>query len=278
MKNLTTKKFAISAACIVLANLFITSPAVSAQEIRFGGVTISIPKRTKTPKTEPKAETPRASGTAQSEEPKSEVSATSSRTTAATPAARPQSDPWLEIMLEEISKRKSEIEKYDPAEGGELVKPNTPDLFLPAISVRAREKFFKGVQTMTDVRKSTLNKALDSLAATAAPRLPVYKPDMTLFALRSAPLEQMMLGSLRNSATLKVHKSGIKEANWIIYKNELGIPIDRYKHGYIWARDASDDHPYCHLYTLHIQQTYTGGGSYSQTFAKLSEDTIFGCP
>lgn len=88
----------------------------------------------------------------------------------------------------------------------------------------------------------------------------------------------MILGGLKNSVTLHVHKIGFKEANWLIDKNALGIPLNRYKHGYIWARDGSDDHSYCHLYMVYLQQNYSGGGTYGQTFAKVFDDQNVGYP
>ena len=170
------------------------------------------------------------------------------------------------------------MESYEPAEGRQLVTRSTPELFFPAISLRERERYFKSINKMNETRRSALNTALDSLAAAAAKKLPLYKPDASIFAFRSPPSEQMMRGSLKNAATIKVNKIGIKEATWLIEKNDLGIPVDRYKHGYIWGRDSIDDHPYCHLYTLHIQQTYAGGGTYGQTFVTRSDDEMVGCP
>ncbi len=88
----------------------------------------------------------------------------------------------------------------------------------------------------------------------------------------------MVKQSLKNAATLKVHKIGFEEANWLIEKNELGIPLNRYKHGHVWARDSADDHPYCHLYVIYLQQNYAGGGRYGQAFTNIRDDQIVGCP
>ncbi|MEP6602287.1 MAG: hypothetical protein ABJB49_10850 [Nitrospirota bacterium] len=275
MKTLKMKKL-VSSVALVTAIFLITTHGVVAQEIRIGGMTISIPKRAKTPPKTPMPESPAPKvetgeqSSAGGEEARTDSPPTSHASTT-------QSDAWLEIILEEINKRKKEVESYEPGEGRQIVTRSTPELFFPAISLRARERYFKSVQ-MNETRRSALNTALDSLAATAAKKLPLYKPDATIFAFRSPPSQQMMLSSLMNAATLKVHKTGIKEATWLIEKNELGIPVDRYKHGYIWVRDSNDDHPYCHLYTLHITQTYAGGGTYGQTFVKLSDDELVGCP
>jgi hypothetical protein len=271
MKMFKSMKWTTKVACLVSVIVLIASHAIIAQEVRIGGVSISVPKRTKSPKTEE---------TTRKDEPANEQPASDSETTKkeqSTRRASGSSDAWVDIMLEEIAKRKKEVETYDPAERSQFVTLSTPDVFLPAISLRARERFYKQSNS-NDARRAALNPAFDSLAAVAASKLPVYKPDATLFAFRNAAAEQMMLGALRNAASVKSFKIGLKEANWLIEKNDFGIPVDRYKHGYIWARDSSDDHAYCHLYTLHVQQSYAGGGTYGQTFAKLSDDEIFGCP
>ena len=188
-----------------------------------------------------------------------------------------QSDPWLEIMLEDINKKKNEVEHYDPSERSQLVTRSTPDFFTMAISARARAAYYKQ-ERVNETRKSALNAALDSLAASAAKKLSLYKPSATLFAFRNQPAEQLMIRILQNATTIKVHRIGLKEADWLIEKNAFGIPLDRYKHGFIWVRDSNDEHPYCHLYTVHVQQNYAGGGGYGPTFARVSDDEIFGCP
>ena len=189
----------------------------------------------------------------------------------------PQSDARLEILLEEINKRKKEVETFNPAERSQLVTMSTPELFLPAISARARAAYYKR-DHLNERQQAALNPALDSLAAAAAKKLALFKPDGSLFAFRNPTAELMMKQSLKNGAAVKVNRSGIKESVWLIEKNEVGIPLDRYKHGYIWARDNSDDHPYCHLYTIHLIQNYAGGGTYGALFARLSDDVIVGCP
>ena len=188
-----------------------------------------------------------------------------------------QSDARLEILLEEINKRKKEVEAFNPAESTQLVTMSTPELFLPAISARARAAYYKR-DRLNDRQQDALNPALDSLAAAAAKKLALFKPDGSLFAFHNPAAELMMKQSLKNGAVVKLNRSGIKESVWLIEKNEVGIPLDRYKHGYIWARDNTDDHPYCHLYTIHLIQNYAGGGTYGAIFARLSDDVIVGCP
>lgn len=49
MKTLKTKNWASCVACLVAAIFLIATNAVAAQEIQVAGITISIPKRAKTP-------------------------------------------------------------------------------------------------------------------------------------------------------------------------------------------------------------------------------------
>jgi hypothetical protein len=275
MQHLKTSKWAGVVACLAGTILLVMAHTSAAQEVRVGGVSISIPTRPKTPKTEKPADkvqtAPADSSGARTE------SGVVRGPAPATTQSRAQSDPWLDIILGEIDKRKKEVESYDPSQRSQLVTPSTPELFKPAISRRAREKYY-AQEKVNEARRSALDPALDSLAAAAAKKLPQYKPDPSVFAFHNPPAEQLMVRSRANGAALKVHQSGIKEAGWIIEKNDFGIPIDRYKHGFIWARDAGDDHPYCHLYTVYVLQNYEGGGTYGQTWAKPFDDEIVGCP
>lgn len=272
MKTLKTKRRVSSFACIAAAISLLTADHSTAQ-IKIGRVTINIPEISRLPRSEKPATTP----TASEETPETNIGGPAAHSSGPGIPSKPQSDARLEILLELIDKRKREVETFDPAERTQLVTMSTPELFLPAISMRARAAYYKRDQ-LNERQQAAMNPALDSLAAAAGKKLSLYKPDATLFGFHNPSAESLMKQSLKNAATLKVHRSGIKEAVWLIEKNELGIPLDRFKHGYIWARDNGDDHPYCHLYTIHVQQNYAGGGTYGAVFARLSDDVIVGCP
>ena len=108
-------------------------------------------------------------------------------------------------------------------------------------------------------------------------KLPEYLPKPNQFELRDAAIEQMMKAKLKNAPTLKISKIGVLHANWQIEKNDLGIPVNRYREAFIWGKDSSDDHPYCHVYGFVIQQDYAGGGTYGATYAYVNTDVLFGC-
>lgn len=254
------------AACVVVTLLSITTTAVIAQ-IRIGGVTITLPEKVrKTDKTATKDKVAKPGPTP-----------TPSHSRA--PMRGASSDPWVDIMLDELNKKQAEVETFDPAEPNRAFDMFTPYWIPVAVSLRARQEYFKrnGGQKSAD-RQAALTPALDSLAAAAAKKLPLYKPNASVFAYRNPAGEQMAVRGLKNAATLKVHKIGFEEANWLIEKNSLGIPLNRYKHGYIWARDSADDHQFCHLYVIYLQQDYAGGGTYGQSFTRIRDDQIVGCP
>ena len=276
MKTLKIKNLVSGVAGLAAALLLLTAHQAKAQ-IRIGRITVNVPELSKPPRSEKPTTPAAASGETPATNSGKSTTESTTESSAVSNPSRPQSDARLEILLEEINKRKKEVAAYDPAESTQLVTMSTPELFLPAISPRARAAYYKRDQ-LNETQQAALNPALDSLAAAAAKKLPLYKPDAMVFAFHNPSAELLMKQSLRNAATLKVHRSGIKEATWLIEKNELGLPLDRYKHGYIWARDNNDDHPYCHLYTIFVQQDYAGGGTYGAVFARLSDSEIVGCP
>ncbi len=188
---------------------------------------------------------------------------------------------WLKVIASDIAKAKEEVDSYTQAGKMYLVSSPSAPWLLRAVSSKAREEFAVD-KKMNDWRQANagnkFDTGLDELAASAAKKLPGYIPNLNNFANRDAAIEQMMKAKLKNFATLKLFKIGLFHANWIIEKNDPGLPTSRYREAYIWAKDASDDHNYCHLYGFVVQQDYAGGGTFGATYAYLNTDTLFGCP
>ena len=265
--------------CALLALMLGVSQSVPAQ-IRIGGITIRKPERRKAPpvqKTD--SQTDEAVQPSSVSSPVSDRSATTAEPTE--PAPERDEPSLLGFFLSETEKAKGQVDKYDPQEHRYLVSGASREWLLYAVSKRARDAYGKQMD-MNGWRQSTpgnrYDLALDALADSAARKLPIYIPDPTLFRVRDPRLERMMLGVLKNTATLKIHKIGLYDAAWQIQKNDYGIPVNRYRSGYIWARDNSDDHSYCHEYSMVIQQDYAGGGRYGASYAKFLFDDLFGCP
>lgn len=249
----------VTVICMLVFGLTALGAAYS--QIKIGGVTITLPdkrgrvaKKTTQPDPAPTQTRP-------------------------TPVRAVSSDAWVDIMLDELEKKQAEVETFDPASPNRAFDLFTPYWIPVAVSQRARQEYFRrNGGSKPEERQTALTPALDSLAAAATKTLPLFKPNASVFANRNPAGERMATQGLKNAATLKVHKIGFEEANWLIEKNALGIPLNRYKHGHVWARDNSDDHAYCHLYIIYLQQDYAGGGTYGQAFTKVRDDQIVGCP
>jgi hypothetical protein len=272
MRALKLSKQTFISFCLLVTVLPLAAHAVSAQ-ITIGGISVSKPKRANKPKPEQPAT---KEAIAQPSESKS------AGTESAAPATRPESpepqdDIRISVFLDDIKKAKSEIERYNPADWLYLVSEGDASAaLLRAVSPRERQKFLSEWSKANGINK--LVAPFDDLAAAAAKKLPTYIPKPNGFAFHNPLPEKMMKGALDNVSTLKINKIGLSENAWLIDKNDIGIPMSRYKHGSIWARDTSDDHPYYHFYRVNIIEDYAGGGTYGASYAKLVQDELVGCP
>src|SRR5947207_15363795 len=108
METLKTRKWAGVFACLAGAILLVTAHTSAAQEVRVGGVSISIPTRPKTPKPDKPADKTQPASTNGGG-----VKAESGEAKAQPPRTQPraQSAPSLDIILEETDTRQKEAER-----------------------------------------------------------------------------------------------------------------------------------------------------------------------
>lgn len=183
----------------------------------------------------------------------------------------------LKFFLEDIQKAQQSVDEYDPETKLYLISSSLSDWLWRAVSMQEREKW--GKQWLTKpIEKQKFNAALDSLAASAAKKLPEYQLNTKNYAVHNAAEEKMLKSILKTPANYKIHYTGLEQANWLIDKNSLGIPNSRYKHGAIWLRDTTKDHPYCYISYVNIIQDYAGGGTYGASYAYFVRDEMVGCP
>lgn len=265
-KNIKKKslKFGLSLAAVVLA-----ASATGAQ-IKIGGVEIDGLKRPRP--TRDKTRTENAS------RPEAETNQQ------AKPEKSSADDPpewWLNVMVGDIKTAQEEVDAYTRETRMFLVSSASAPWLLRAVSAKAREEFAVD-KKINDWRRANagnrFDAALDALAEAASKKLPGYLPNAKNFAHRDALLERTMKSKLKNATSLGIYNSGLFHAAWIIEKNDDGLPKSRYREAYIWAKDSSDDHAYCHLYGFVVQQDYAGGGTYGATYVYLNTDALFGCP
>ncbi len=183
---------------------------------------------------------------------------------------------FMKRYLEDIKKMQKEVDEYDPAGRNYFVSTSTADYLLFAVSKRERLKWLKDSMEF----KPTLDPLLDALAASAAEKLPNYRPGAAWFKFRDAAAEKHTMGLFKNSATIKVHRIGVESAGWEIQKDNYGLlPSYRYKNANVYYRDSGEDHPFCRVASLKVKQDYAGGGRYStETYRSSGQFRVIGCP
>ena len=237
-------------------------------------ITITIPKipKFKKPKQE-QSQNDSTNGNNQSKQNSPDGDGQTSKTV--TPTGNCADNIWVSSHLEDIAKRQKEVESFTPDRGW-LINANNYDHLLFAVSPVAREKWLKDSNALD--YKNCLASAFDRLAASAATKLPLYLPNTGAYAQHNAAEEKLMKSKISDIADHKIFYTGIQEPNWLIEKNEYGLPKHKYKHGMIWVRYTPNDHPYCRVYYINVIQDYAGGGTYGASYANFIEDKLFGCP
>jgi hypothetical protein len=239
-------------------------------------ITITLPKfpKIKKPKLE-QSQTDSTNGNNQSNQNSTNNDGQTKESKNALPTGNCAGNIWVDSHLEDIAKRQKEVDSFTPDRGW-LVNSNNYDHLLYAVSPAAREKWLSGANALD--YKNCLASAFDKLAASAATKLPLFLPNTKAYPIHNATEEGLMKSKISDLADHKIFYVGIQEPNWLIDKNDLGIPKSRYKHGMVWVRYTPNDHPYCRVYYINVIQDYAGGGTYGASYGLFVEDRLFGCP
>jgi hypothetical protein len=189
-------------------------------------------------------------------------------------------DVRLPVFLDDIKKAQEEAARYTPADFLYLVSAGGPsEQLLYAVSRRAREEWAQ--QWLKDpASRAEFDAEWDKLAATAAKKIPTYRPSAGSYRFRDPVGEKLLMGALKNPSTLKIFRIGTDTAGWEIQKdNDNFLPSYRYKTMKVYYRDPADDHSYCRVVSVRIKQDYAGGGRYNpQVYSSSASEEIFGCP
>lgn len=237
-------------------------------------ITITIPDFPKIKKPEPKPTQPPSSD--ESAPPKSGSDASEP-----TPEAKNGdcSDTWEQHHLGEIKKTQAEAQEFRPGLRDYYVSElsDRQNLYLEAaLSPSKRRAWLKDSKADAATSKC-INAGLDELAAVARKTLPTYLgPSGYTFG---TPAEKkVLLGVMSDIAEAKVLKVGIKQANWLIAKDDYNFPTARYKHGMVWAHYPTNDSGFCWIYWINLKQDYAGGGTYGSSYGYYVSRTYAGCP
>ncbi len=183
-------------------------------------------------------------------------------------------------IVGQINEVKTAFDKNDRNEGFRLSQYTNDDWVKIAISKAARAQFHKSYHTdkLTPFEQEAINKALDALALSATAAMDEYTANLSNFTFKNPANERLIKTKLDNISTLKIFRTGFSTAEWLIHANNLGIPRLRFKRGYILAKDSRDEHKYCHVYYVSVNQPYAGGGTYGGTYTTFENDTLVACP
>jgi hypothetical protein len=187
-------------------------------------------------------------------------------------------DVRLKIYLDDIIQAEKDIDNYVNGDGKYLVFVyGDTNIVEKAISPKARAEYLRD---RTDTQ-GKLNAELDKLATMIDAPMRKYIPNDDNFQFKT-PADVKLMRELLSSENLTIHKIGIFSPNWNISKDEYGLPQNRFKYGYVWAKENSSDQPYCIRYELKIIQDYAGGGTYGASFAWKDYNSrakmVMGCP
>ena len=187
-----------------------------------------------------------------------------------------ETNPVTRMATDEIAKMIEDIDAFTLDRGWLYSGYPTYKYLLFAVSPSARKGWQNDFKLMGNCPK--IVSGLDKLSESAAKKLPLYKPDPKEYAFRNPAEERLMKGKIKNLTDHKIHHIGVRQQNWLIEKNSLGIPTARYKHGMVWVRYTPNDHPFCRAYYINIIQDYAGGGTYGASYANFIDDVLVGCP
>lgn len=146
------------------------------------------------------------------------------------------------------------------------------DWLLAAISPSKRQK----LATEYGDLYPCISGLLDEIQAAAKQTLPKY----TLYSynVRNPAAERVLRSAISDLNLAKVFKIGLLESSWLMEKNSIGIPVNRFKHGAIWVKYPSVDHGYCQILWINIVQEYAGGGTWGSPYGNFVRNEPAGCP
>lgn len=182
--------------------------------------------------------------------------------------------PWLRAHRDGIAKVLKQVNDYDPATMNSMGSGSEYALY--AVSPRERAKWLKDKNALAFAEE--IDKLLKPLADALAKKLPTYKPRTSIYSVRNAGEEALMMRVLTVPSRYTVFSIGLAHSAWQIDKGVLGIPQARYKNGLIYLRDKQADHPYCYATYVNVIQDYAGGGTYASSRAEIRLDELAACP
>lgn len=274
------KKNSILTAAILIVLAFGFQPV-------FAQITITIPKIPKFKKDKPKKVQAEAEKVIENNQPNNNQSSTvteskdnQANSENQAPATINRDDDkctnyWVKMVIDDLTQIKEDFDTYTPNRGWLYTKSPAFDYMLFTVSPRARQNWLKDRK---DDDCPSIHAAFDKLAPSAAKVLAFFVPNKNNYPIQNPATNNLIKSKIGDLANHKIFYVGVKQANWLIEKNDIGIPIARYKHGIAWVRYTPDDHQYCRLYYINIVSDYAGGGTYGASYGNYINTEIVPCP
>lgn len=239
----------------------------------FAQFTITIPKLPKIKIFEPKTTQPSTTS--------SEGVQAKPKTDTNKPASEPKnadcSDSYVKHHVGEIKKTQAEAEEFRPGLRSYYVSElnDRRNTYLEsALLDSSRKEWFKSDPDSESAK--CLKAAFDELAAVARKTLPGYTGPSDYTFGTPAEKKALVLGTFDDIANAKVLKAGMKQANWMIAKDDYNFPTARYKHGVVWAQYPGRE--FCWIVWVNLKQDYAGGGTYGASYGQYVGRSMAGCP
>jgi hypothetical protein len=206
------------------------------------------------------------------------TAASNNADTSSAPTATSKSADWrIQYHIDEINKLKTKLDEWVPADTYFPTPISNDDYYRIAVSPAERASWFKNNKWTDAGETAPLVSALNALKVSLVKRLPENGPDPKSFTLRNAPQEKLLVAALELPGA-KIFKIGFDEPNWLIDKNEYGLPTARYKHGMIYGRNPAADDGLCRFWYINVIQDYSGGGTYGASYGRYIKGDIAPCP
>ncbi len=256
----------IAAAALMLAGLTIISHAQ---------VTISVPgfpKIKKQPKPTPAPETTSVS-TPETSTPTSSV--LSGEAAASTQSSKGcAGNPFYDVWNEEIEKTADDVKSFTPGRDYFVrdFNDNENKYLKMALSDNQRKEYEDG--WADDDTKRCVNASLDKLAELASKVIGTYTP--VGYTLGTPAEKAALKAAVSDISNATVFTIGIKDVNWQIVHNDIGIPTGRKKLGKLWVKYTGQK--YCKIIWANVWQPYSGGGTYAASEGDFIAWEFAGCP
>jgi hypothetical protein len=182
---------------------------------------------------------------------------------------------FYEVWSEEIGKTIDDVKSFTPSRDYFVRDFNdNQNKYLKMALSQSYRKDEESDWSDDDNTKQCVNARLDELAAVAEKAIGSYTP--VGYTLGTPADKAALRAAVTDISTAQVFQVGVKDMNWKIDTNDIGIPNGRKKLGKLWVKYPGDK--YCKIIWANVWQQYAGGGTYNSSTGDFIAWEYAGCP